>query len=178
MKGVALPIEVLVIIVIAVIVLLGMVAVYFAGWTPFAETSGIDAIKNNACRKLAYDCSKSPTDITVEGVSGITNLQELCDTYFGTAGSDEACKRICGCGGDVTISGGGSSPPSPPPCSCGWVSVSGISCPATNCYLNSVRGIYATCKCNDPGCGRCLDSQGIERQGDTGYRFCIVCPWT
>jgi Tfp pilus assembly protein PilW len=65
MKGVALPIEVLVIIVIAVIVLLGMVAVYFAGWTPFAETAGVDAVKNNACKKLAYDCSKDPKDVLV-----------------------------------------------------------------------------------------------------------------
>ena len=65
MKGIELPINVLVIIVIAVIVLLGLIAVYFAGWTPYASSAGVDAIKNDACRKMAYDCSKEPVDIVI-----------------------------------------------------------------------------------------------------------------
>ncbi|MFH1474096.1 MAG: hypothetical protein ABIE55_04390 [Candidatus Aenigmatarchaeota archaeon] len=98
MKGIALPIEVLVIIVIAVIVLLGMVAVYFTGWTPFAETAGIDAIKNNACRKMAYDCSKTPAQITVEGVPGSINLQQLCLNKYDIPITDlDGCRRLCGC---------------------------------------------------------------------------------
>jgi len=98
MKGVALPIEVLVVIVIAVIVLLGMVAVYFSGWTPFAQTAGIDAIKNDACRKIAYDCSKSPADVDIEDVDDATDLQTLCEVYYDIDDNDlDACRRLCGC---------------------------------------------------------------------------------
>jgi hypothetical protein len=115
MKGVELPINVLVIIVIAVIVLLAIVAVYFAGWTPYASSAGVDAIKNDACRKMSYDCSKDPTTIEItnfdvdgDGSSGVDasgapidtgdNLQELCETYYDVGPTDlDACRRLCGC---------------------------------------------------------------------------------
>ena len=94
----ALPIEVLVVIIIAIIVLLGLVAVFFAGWTPYASSAGIDSIKNDACRILAYDCSKSPADIEITGVSDATNLQTLCEIYYDIDENDpNACRRLCGC---------------------------------------------------------------------------------
>jgi hypothetical protein len=104
MKGVELPINVLVIIVIAVIVLLAIVAVYFAGWTPYASSAGVDAIKNDLCRRLAYDCSKDPTTIPANLDVGDDadplndNLQGLCEVYYDIGSGDlDACRRLCGC---------------------------------------------------------------------------------
>jgi hypothetical protein len=110
MKGVELPINVLVIIVIAVIVLLGIIAVYFAGWTPYASSAGVDTIKNDVCRKLVmgHGCDVDPDQIEITNFGGADDLQELCETYYGVASGDvDACKAICGCGGIVTIIGGG-----------------------------------------------------------------------
>jgi hypothetical protein len=110
MKGVALPIEVLVVVVIAVIVLLGLIAVYFAGWTPFSGTVGVDAVKGAACRFVIYDCSVLLTDVVFDGTmelpvfdangNGITpeaadNLETLCSNYYDADATQ--CKRLCGC---------------------------------------------------------------------------------
>ena len=42
MKGVELPINILVIVAVAVVVLLGIDALYFVGWSPFPATVGVD----------------------------------------------------------------------------------------------------------------------------------------
>ena len=105
MKGVELPINVLIIVVIAIIVLLAIVAVFFIGWTPYASSAGIDAVKNDACRKMSYDCSKDPTtiditnfDVANDGSTANDNLQGLCETYYDIGATDlNACRRLCGC---------------------------------------------------------------------------------
>jgi hypothetical protein len=104
MRGVELPINVLVIVVIAVIVLLAVVAVYFAGWTPYASSAGTDAIKNDLCRRLSYDCSKDPTtipsnfDVGDDGSTANDNLQGLCEVYYDITPADlDGCRRLCGC---------------------------------------------------------------------------------
>ena len=55
MKGIELPINILVIVAIAVIVLLGMVALYFAGWTPFSSSLSYQSVKNTACEQLVRE---------------------------------------------------------------------------------------------------------------------------
>jgi hypothetical protein len=110
MKGIELPINVLVIIVIAVIVLLGLIAVYFTGWTPFAQTAGVDAVKNAGCRMVVYNCSIDlktilfdgtmaglPTfDVTGEGVfDSNDNMEQLCLIHFDA--DSRQCAKICGC---------------------------------------------------------------------------------
>ncbi|MFH1474097.1 MAG: hypothetical protein ABIE55_04395 [Candidatus Aenigmatarchaeota archaeon] len=121
MKGIELPINVLVIIVIAVIVLLGVIAVYFTGWTPFAETAGVDAVKNAGCRMVVYDCSSIDlTNILFDGSkAGLPkydvnddgyfcpadtancasrandNMVNLCSIYFDTDAT--GCAKLCGC---------------------------------------------------------------------------------
>ena len=52
MKGVTLPVNILVIIVIAIIVLLGILALYFGGWSPFSSAIGVESVKNDACEYL------------------------------------------------------------------------------------------------------------------------------
>ncbi len=69
MKGVELPINILVIVAIAVIVLLGMVLLYYTGYSPFSSVAGIEGTKNDACRVLAQEnnCAKSTKDIVFDG---------------------------------------------------------------------------------------------------------------
>jgi hypothetical protein len=110
MKGIELPINVLVIIVIAVIVLLGIIAVYFAGWTPFAQSSGVDAVKNAGCRMVVYNCSIEldtilfdgsniglPTyDVNDDGIyDSDDNMEELCRIHFDA--DPTQCAKLCGC---------------------------------------------------------------------------------
>lgn len=116
MKGVELPINVLVIVAIAVIVLLGLIALYFLGFGPFSELAGRESIKNNACvqynqggctkstklQSVNYDVDKDGTITPAED-----NLYTLATTYYGctddtttTADEAETCaKRLCACPG-------------------------------------------------------------------------------
>jgi hypothetical protein len=110
MKGVELPINALVIVVIAVIVLLAVIAVYFTGWTPFAQSSEVESVKNAGCMMVVYDCSIDLTtilfdgsmaglptyDVTGEGtLDSADNMENLCSIHFG-AGPIE-CAELCGC---------------------------------------------------------------------------------
>jgi hypothetical protein len=114
-KGIELPINILVIVAIAVIVLLGMVALYFAGWSPFSGSLSIQAAKNAACEDLVRNGCKSTTDVPVQfdvnadGEVGGTgdNLQLLCEKYYGVVPEDDPtdpnptavadCRDVCGC---------------------------------------------------------------------------------
>lgn len=105
MKGVELPINILVIVAIAVIVLLGLVALYFTGFGPFSQVAGQEAIKNQACAELnpREGCTADPATLSinydVDG-DGIMNdfWQDFANQFYGC--TDAACaKRICGCPG-------------------------------------------------------------------------------
>ncbi len=108
MKGVELPINILVIVAIAVIVLLGLVALYFTGFGPFSATAGQEAIKNQACTTLnpRAGCQSDPSTIAVNydvnGDGSITlaqdNWQTFANMFYGC--TDSACaKRVCSCPG-------------------------------------------------------------------------------
>jgi len=67
MKGLSLPINVLVIVVIAVIVLLGIVALYFGGFNPFSAAIGVEGVKNEKCGELVRKgCSLSTASLKVD----------------------------------------------------------------------------------------------------------------
>jgi hypothetical protein len=99
----------LVIVAIAVIVLLGMVALYFAGWSPFSGSLSIQAAKNSACEELVRNGCGSTTsvivqfDVDVSGTAGDSGdtLQLLCQEYYGVAEDSPTavadCRDICGC---------------------------------------------------------------------------------
>ena len=124
MKGIELPINVLVIVVIAVIVLLAVIAVYFTGWTPYASSAGIDAVKNAGCRIVVYNCSVDLDNIFFDGsnpglptfdvnddgnlcpadtaglgcaADGSDNddLQALCEIHLDA--TEIECMKLCGC---------------------------------------------------------------------------------
>jgi hypothetical protein len=161
MKGIALPIEVLVVVVVVVIVLLGLVAVYFSGWSPFAATAGVEGVKGVACRKLVmgHNCGTDPVNIEVTGLEDIDDLQELCDTYYGTGNDPEACKYVCGCGGVTVISG-------PSGCSCDWQFDATAGPNGDGC--SSGFGWY-DCVCDETPCTDPCDEQIEGDDVPSGY---------
>jgi hypothetical protein len=119
MKGLSLPINVLVIVVVAVIVLLGVVAIYFGGFNPFSSAIGVESAKNDVCGNFVrfrctgktnetlvpnFDANKDgvinpasttfPT--TCPGNAGSDNLAYLCVCYYGRT-TEASCRQLCGC---------------------------------------------------------------------------------
>ena len=100
-----LPINVMVIVVIAIIVLLAVAMLFFNVWTPGKDTLALEAAKNSGCQKLVSIGCNNVNDlstITVSGLEtdGITNLQGVCDEL---GASD--CYKMCGCEGGTGGSG-------------------------------------------------------------------------
>ena len=113
-KGVELPINILVIVAIAVIVLLGLVALYFTGFGPFSATAGIEAVKNQACTELnpRAGCTQSTDSIAVgydvdgdgtvdTAIPTADNFTGFANRFYGCSMTDNgACaKRVCSCPG-------------------------------------------------------------------------------
>ncbi len=68
MKGVELPINVLIIVALAFIVLLALLAMYFTGFSPFSSAVGLEGIKNAACGNLTQRqrCMADPENILLD----------------------------------------------------------------------------------------------------------------
>lgn len=125
MKGIELPVNALIIIILAVIVLLGLLALYVMVWLPSSGGVALESAKNNGCHMLAsLGCVAADTrTITVNydadgngEINSLDTLQVLCDRkYFRT--TPEACRDFCGCtaggtgGGGSGGSGGVGCPP-------------------------------------------------------------------
>jgi hypothetical protein len=106
MKGVELPINILVVVAIAVIVLLGLIAMYFIGFTPFSTSISIEGVKNAACGELVRKgCDDLTNTILTPGFSSdgntvideaTDNLDTLCENFYNRT-SETDCKQLCGC---------------------------------------------------------------------------------
>jgi hypothetical protein len=114
MKGLELPINVLVIVAIAVIVLLGIVALYLGGWTPFGSSIGVESVKNEACAELVRKgCNIATSSINIpnfdadqDGLSGYNSYgiaQDIGSDTIGSCGSsatgdlDDNLYNLCEC---------------------------------------------------------------------------------
>jgi hypothetical protein len=118
MKGIELPINILVIVAIAVIVLLGLVALYLVGTTPFSSSMSSTSLKNSGCGNftLSYNCGRTagstitkpsqiclppntimPATATCPGGT----LLNLCTSKLGidaaSATAEAQCAATCGC---------------------------------------------------------------------------------
>jgi hypothetical protein len=124
MKGVELPINILVVVAIAVIVLLALVALYFIGFGPFSTSISIEGVKNAACSELVrrgcvdltntigvnFDADgdgrvggvgtwtflTSVCNVSPPAVGAGDNLASLCECQYSRT-SEAVCKRLCGC---------------------------------------------------------------------------------
>jgi hypothetical protein len=119
MKGIELPINALIIITVAVLVLLGIVALWMSGWGGGSQGITLEAAKTIGCAALLRDSagctSVDPGLIMFDGVSAFRHvvrfdadgngtpgeltdtLQQLCNRYYGTATAGD-CRKVCGCG--------------------------------------------------------------------------------
>jgi len=111
-KGLELPVNVLVIVAVAVIVLLGIVGLYFAGFLPGSKQIALVSAKNNACSELinrgcgTTNATSIYVNYDVNGDGSIDTqdtLLLLCSVNYGvdnttTDNGETACKRnVCGC---------------------------------------------------------------------------------
>ena len=107
MKGVELPINVLVIVAIAVIVLLGLIALYFLGFGPFSTGVSLQAAKSQGCQALVnggctvtVDTIDVSYDVDGDGIMDDT-LEDLMIEHFGCTSTnvDSCTKKSCACPG-------------------------------------------------------------------------------
>jgi len=136
MKGLELPINTLIIIVIGLVILLALIAILFGGFNIARPQMSLETAKNDACRQLStmgcdygyalipvnnFDANRNGkvNDPTIHFKSSIgddcgagalesgDNLATLCLCFYNMEEDKECKKNVCGC----TISGG---PPGPP----------------------------------------------------------------
>jgi len=174
-KAVELPINVLVIVTIAVIVLLGIVVLYFIGFQPFSGSISLTSLKNEGCSNfsLNYDCGSrggvtTATIVLPTNTYGYTTLLELCQKQLG-ASNDAECMAVCGCA--VGGGGGGS-------CTCDWIPNAGTH--LGDCNVGPAQGCWPICNCNPSGCGlarniKCTFGANQYSEGTVGSLINGIC---
>jgi hypothetical protein len=125
-------VNVIVIILIAVIVLLSIIGLYFSNWASGAQSINIDNAKNDACRRLSTNCYGEVNRVTLKsfdadkdgvldlgmnvgecsdpGLDNIPgnaddpkdNLYMLCKCYYNA--NEDQCRDVCVCKGIAPIS--------------------------------------------------------------------------
>jgi len=101
MKGIELPINVMIIVVIAVVVLLGVMALFNTGWGSGSSIISIESQKNSYCQVLdARDCNNPTQEMT-----------DFCSEYYG----GQSCAEVCGCDSSGNINQPKPSSSLPPP---------------------------------------------------------------
>ena len=117
MKGLELPINVIIILIIGLIVLLAIFAFFSGVWNPGTQGISLETAKQSACQKLvSLNCAFSPRDITINNYdadedgkldpgngfdvnvddNNKDNLMTLCYKKFGIT-QETPCKQICNC---------------------------------------------------------------------------------
>lgn len=123
LKGISLPVNALVIIVLAVIILIAILALFYGLWPSGVSGVTLGAVKNNACQILLdtgcvetrliqinnFDADKDGTnDPGIEWTWGTVcptgpadaesgdNLASLCECYYPIT-DDIGCKELCNC---------------------------------------------------------------------------------
>lgn len=162
-KAIELPVNILVIVAIAVIILLSLVVTWGIGWNPFSSFMSISSLKSQGCSNFSYNYQCGIRGATTSDIVlpknnyDASTLLQLCQNYLNA--SDEAsCKIICGCG---SAFGGGGGGPGPgvacTSCDAVWTSgtCGGGGCPATQ-RQETRSGVPA-------GCTVCPDGLGLSR---------------
>ena len=88
MKGIELPINILVIVAVAIIVLLGVIALFYSSWfTGTGPVSSQSAITEACSQASRQTCTgATPLTYTVNSYKSYTNLAVFCVKEYATAG--------------------------------------------------------------------------------------------
>jgi len=125
MKGMELPINTLIVIVVAITILLAVIAIFFRVYNPSVNGINLETAKSNACQMLSsLQCSVDTSTIQVSNfdadddgtkdpgtgfVFGVNedckdvvglekdNLAALCKCYYGIPNENGCKKTVCGC---------------------------------------------------------------------------------
>ena len=83
MKGIELPINILVIIAVAIIVLLGVIALFYSAWFPGVAPVGSQSAITAACGQASRQgCSVAvPADLSVS-YKTYTSLEDFCENEY------------------------------------------------------------------------------------------------
>lgn len=92
MKGIELPVNTLIIIVIAVLVLIAVIGFFLGVWSPSTSGLGDQSQINAAC--LKYNCGNGDVSVKVKLSTGEVKLTGYCD---GLTPKDTDCERTCNC---------------------------------------------------------------------------------
>ncbi|MBI2085161.1 MAG: hypothetical protein HYT71_01460 [Candidatus Aenigmarchaeota archaeon] len=95
-KGISLPIDMLVVLAIAVIILIAIVAVFMGVWNPFSTNQQSRANFNKACQILVNTgCAGDPSVDLCKAANGIVLNKDTCDSD-----PDKLAVKVgCGCPG-------------------------------------------------------------------------------
>jgi len=81
MKGVELPINTLVIVVIALVILIALIALFYGVWAPSVEDIDLESAKNNACQMLiSLGCDSEPEEISMSNFDA--DKDDTSDVYY------------------------------------------------------------------------------------------------
>lgn len=114
MKGIELPVNVLIILVLGLIILIAVIVLVQNGSKPATDSVDLTTAKNNACQMLvSLGCHVNPQSVRIsnfdankkDGLDAGDNLMELCKNYYLIDGSndnyasvEDQCRvEICGC---------------------------------------------------------------------------------
>ncbi|MFH0929510.1 MAG: hypothetical protein V1818_04130 [Candidatus Aenigmatarchaeota archaeon] len=133
MKGIELPISVLVIVVVAAIVLLSVVGLFYGSWFNISGVISLEAVKSSSCKRLLGNCRNDVNFVVIDnfdadkdgsldpgiaidgcmekGGTSQDNLYMLCKCHY--SADEEQCRDICMCGMVMTDSE--EMPPDSPP---------------------------------------------------------------
>lgn len=152
LKGLELPVNTMIVVVVCLIVLLAIVALFFGTWNPGKGTLSLEAAKNNGCQILiAMNCNADSSSISVRDFDADRDgsldgtgdtLKALCQNWYGISNTlidfEDRCKSICMCQKGAGGTSGGSNPGG----STGPGGCSSLPCP-TDCVPGCQGGCVA-----------------------------------
>jgi hypothetical protein len=106
-KAEALPVNILVVVAVAIVATLGLMGVYGVGYNPFSSALGLESVKNAGCRQLVMGGCKANTsaiqvkyDANKDGnTDSSDNLLILCKNFL-----EEMMTKLVGkCAGALVL---------------------------------------------------------------------------
>jgi len=113
MKGLELPMSTLVVIIVALVILIAIISLFYNIWPKGAETVSLETAKNSACQLLSSTgCTLRPDQIFInnfdadkDGVVGTVDPSEVgydfditdCGDTANPAATDDNLRMLCAC---------------------------------------------------------------------------------
>jgi len=105
MKGLELPTNTMIVIILALLVLVALIMFFMGTFNPVKEGMSVSSVKSSACQLWtstgcigeAASIKTSDYDSNGDGTQGNDYLQDLCDNYYSCNRDNQCCKDVCGC---------------------------------------------------------------------------------